>query len=252
VICNVILDWSGTLVDDLAPVLQATNYVLEKAGRPTMTLDQFRAEFCLPFTLFYARHTPDVPIEQLERWFHAYFRKVRDCVLPLPHAREFLEFCSANRVRTFVLSTVKPAHFKVQLKQVGFGNLIGKTYLGVRDKRVKITQVLKANKLVPDQTMFVGDMQHDIEAAKTGGVISCAVLTGYNTVEQLEAARPDMIARDLEELRRILERTAFAPPPAYRLNNTAPRLSRSGGAKLSEPNQLGVAANHSTQIKPSH
>lgn len=206
------MDWSGTLVDDLAPVLQATNYVLEKAGRPAMSLDQFRAEFCLPFTLFYARHTPDIPIEQLERWFHGYFRKVRDCVAALPHAREFLEFCRANRLRTFVLSTVMPAHFRVQLKQVGFGELIGKTYLGVRDKRIKIVQVLKSNKLAPDQTMFIGDMQHDIEAAKAGGVVSCAVLTGYNDRAQLELCGPDLIVRDLRELRERLEAAAFELP----------------------------------------
>lgn len=223
--------------------------MLEKAGLPTMSLDQFRAEFCLPFTLFYARYTPDMPIKQLERWFHAYFRKVRDCVAPLPHAREFLEFCRANHVRTIVLSTVKPAHFKVQLERVGFGNLIGKTYLGVRDKRVRITQVLKANKLAPDQTIFVGDMQHDIDAAKAGGVISCAVLTGYNTVEQLEAAGPDMIVRNLEELRGILERTIFAPPQAYRPGNIVPCLSRSGGSKLAGLDRLGVAVDGSPRRK---
>ena len=61
---NIIFDWSGTLVDDLPAVWQATNYVLAQAERPEMTLEQFRAEFCLPFTIFYDRHTPHVPLAQ--------------------------------------------------------------------------------------------------------------------------------------------------------------------------------------------
>ena len=70
---NIIFDWSGTLVDDLPAVLEASNYVLAQAGKAAMSLDQFRAEFSLPFTGFYDRHTPDVPMPQLEAWFHSRF-----------------------------------------------------------------------------------------------------------------------------------------------------------------------------------
>ena len=63
---NVILDWSGTLVDDLPAVWEATNHCLRQAGKPGMTLADFRAEFCLPFTRFYQKHLPAVPIAQLE------------------------------------------------------------------------------------------------------------------------------------------------------------------------------------------
>ncbi len=71
---NIIFDWSGTLVDDLPAVWEATNYVLTQAERPEMSLEQFRAEFCLPFTIFYDRHTPHIPLPQLETWFHSRFR----------------------------------------------------------------------------------------------------------------------------------------------------------------------------------
>ena len=91
VIRNIIFDWSGTLVDDLPAVWAATNHVLRQAGIPEMTLERFRAEFCLPFTRFYERYTPDVPLAQLEEWFHGHFREAQDSVQPLPHAREFLE-----------------------------------------------------------------------------------------------------------------------------------------------------------------
>jgi phosphoglycolate phosphatase len=202
---NVIFDWSGTLVDDLPAVWQATNYVLTQASRPEMTLEQFRAEFCLPFTIFYDRHVPHVPMPQLETWFHSRFREVQASVAELPHARDFLGFCRARRLRTFLLSTVTQEHFAVQCGATGFGPFLEKPYVAVWDKRQKIHEILQENGLVADETLFIGDMQHDIETARHGGVHSCAVLTGYNTLDQLRAAQPDLIVEHLGELREILE-----------------------------------------------
>ena len=206
---NVILDWSGTLVDDLPAVWRATNYVLTQAQKAEMTLDQFRAEFCLPFTIFYDRHVPHVPLPQLEAWFHSHFREAQNSVMPLPHAREFLEFCRERRLRTFLLSTVHPDYFAAQAATTRFGDYLDKPYVGVWDKRKKIHEILEENHLDPGETLFVGDMQHDIETARHGGVHSCAVLTGYNTLAQLRAAEPDLIVEHLGELKDALERNAL-------------------------------------------
>lgn len=201
---NIIFDWSGTLVDDLPAVWKATNYVLAQAERAEMSLEQFRAEFCLPFTIFYERHTPHVALPQLEIWFHSRFRQVQDSVCALPHAQEFLEFCRAHRMRTFLLSTVRDEHFAVQTAITGFAKYLDKPYLNVWDKRKKIHEILEENQLKPEETLFVGDMEHDIETAKHGGVHSCAVLTGYNTLGQLRRAEPDVIVEHLRELQEIL------------------------------------------------
>src|SRR5512140_1926932 len=171
---NVIFDWSGTLVDDLPAVWKATNYVLAQAQRAEMTLEQFRAEFCLPFTIFYDRHVPHVPLPQLESWFHSHFREAQDSVCELPHAREFLEFCRARKLRTFLLSTVHRDHFAVQALATGFAQYLEKPYIEVWDKREKIGEILEENHLDAAETLFVGDMQHDIETARHGGVHSCA------------------------------------------------------------------------------
>jgi phosphoglycolate phosphatase-like HAD superfamily hydrolase/ADP-ribose pyrophosphatase YjhB (NUDIX family) len=205
VIKNIIFDWSGTLVDDLPAVLEATNYVLRQAEREEITLEEFRAEFRLPFTSFYEQFTPHVPLPQLETWFHSRFKEAQSSVCELPHAREFLEFCRAKKLRTFLLSTVHEDHFAVQSGVTGFGEFLDKPYLGVWDKRKKIHTILSENGLVADETLFIGDMEHDIETARHGGVHSCAVLTGYNTLDQLRRAKPDLIVEHLRELRDILQ-----------------------------------------------
>jgi ADP-ribose pyrophosphatase YjhB (NUDIX family) len=108
-------------------------------------------------------------------------------------------------MRTFLLSTVHSDHFAVQTRTTGFSEYLEKPYLNVWDKRQKIHEILEENRLMPDETLFIGDMQHDIETARHGGVHSCAVLTGYNTLEQLRKAEPDLIVEHLRELREILE-----------------------------------------------
>ncbi len=206
---NIIFDWSGTLVDDLPAVWRATNFVLVQAGRAEMSLDEFRAEFCLPFTKFYDRHTPDVPFDQLEAWFHSHFRESHGSVVELPHAREFLEFCRERGVRTFLLSTVHRDHFAAQTAGNGFHHFLDRPYVEVWDKRTKIHEILAENGLAAGETLFIGDMQHDIDTARHGGIHSCAVLTGYNRLEQLRAAEPDLIVEHLGELRDLLARNAM-------------------------------------------
>jgi phosphoglycolate phosphatase-like HAD superfamily hydrolase/ADP-ribose pyrophosphatase YjhB (NUDIX family) len=221
VIRNIIFDWSGTLVDDLPAVWAATNHVLSRAGIPEMTLDRFRAEFCLPFTRFYERHTPHVPMAQLEEWFHSQFRQAQESVQPLPHAREFLEFCRQRQVQTFVLSTVHREHFAVQSERTGFAALLDRPYVEIWDKRKKIHELLSENELAPDETIFIGDMEHDIETARHGGIGSCAVLTGYNSYEQLRAAGPDLVVEHLGELREVLERNAMELKPGNGISDRA-------------------------------
>jgi phosphoglycolate phosphatase-like HAD superfamily hydrolase/ADP-ribose pyrophosphatase YjhB (NUDIX family) len=236
IVRNIIFDWSGTLVDDLPAVWNATNHVFTQAGVPEITLDYFRAEFRLPFAHFYDAHVPHISLEQLEFWFHSRFREVQDLVTELPHARAFLEFCRARKIRTLLLSSVTEEHWRNQADKVGFTSFIDHPYTGVHDKREKIHAMLELHGLNPDETLFIGDMQHDIETARHGGVHSCAVLTGYNRLEQLRASNPDVIVEHLGELQRLLEArnlslSAWATVERFPLS-TVGALIREPGGKL--------------------
>lgn len=213
---NIIFDWSGTLVDDLPAVWQATNHVFQKAGVPELTLERFRAEFCLPFKGFYDRFVPHLELSQLEEWFHGRLREVQHSVVCLPKAREFLEFCRARGLRTFLLSSVHEDHYAIQQAATGLGVYLERPYVGVWDKREKIHEILRENVLSAGETVFIGDMQHDVETSRHGGVFSCAVLTGYNRLAQLRAAEPDVIVEHLGELQEILERNGLRLPAGGR------------------------------------
>lgn len=244
---NVIFDWSGTLVDDLPAVWQATNYVFQKAGVPELTLDQFRSEFCLPFTGFYERYLPHIPLPELEQWFHGRFREVQDSVVALPHAERFLQFCHERKLRTFLLSTVHRDHYRVQAERVGFASYIDTPYVEIWDKRTKIGEILRENNLNPDETVFIGDMQHDIDTAKHGDVHSCAVLTGYNRLHQLRASKPDLIVEHLGELLEILTNNGLEMRPVVGVGTSgvmAHPIVTVGGLIFNERNEALMVRTH--------
>jgi len=204
IVRNVILDWSGTLVDDLGPVLKTTNHVFESCGLPPISLQEFRAEFCLPIRKFYQRRLPHVPQATLEELFLAKYPEYHHQITLLPHTRDFLRFCERQQMGVFVASTVDPHTYESQMARFGIGPFITKPYIGIEDKTAKVHHILDENRLPREVTMFVGDMEHDIEAGKAGGVYTCAVLTGYNPVEKLRAMEPDLICQHLGELQEIL------------------------------------------------
>jgi phosphoglycolate phosphatase len=232
-------------VDDLPAVWEATNHVLVQAQRPAMTLEEFRAEFCLPFTIFYNKHVPYISLPQLETWFHQSFKAAQDSVVELPHVRDFLEFCRAHKLRTFVLSTVRRDHFGVQARRTGFSRYLERTYVEVRDKRTQIHELMAENSLQPAETLFVGDMQHDIETAKHGGIHSCAVLTGYNTLAQLRAVQPDLIVEHLGELRDILRQNSLdLKPPAKRLEGNHSPVVTVGALIINDAGEVLLVRTH--------
>jgi phosphoglycolate phosphatase len=127
----------------------------------------------------------------------------------LPTALEFFRFCQTSRRRVFLLSSIGEAQFAKQSARLGVAHFFERTYVGVMDKREWILEILAQNRLVATETAFIGDMVHDVETARHGGVMAIATLTGFDSREKLGRADPDVMVRDLAELRKLLE---TAPP----------------------------------------
>lgn len=226
---NLIFDWSGTLVDDLGPVIEATNAVLARYRIAPLDRESFRRRFRLPYRDFYQELLPDVPLEELEAHFRPAFDHAESKVTVLPHAREKLERCRQLGIRSFVLTSMDPGAFERQLDEFGLRHHFEATYSGVVDKRELIHHILRTHGLDPAETAFVGDMTHDIETARHGGIASIAVLTGYNHPEVLASARPDITVRDLNILKSMLG--SESPTPARPIP-TVGALIHDGRGKL--------------------
>ncbi|MFN4872470.1 MAG: HAD hydrolase-like protein [Akkermansiaceae bacterium] len=211
---NLIFDWSGTLVDDMGPVIEATNVVLEKYGIAPYDREGFRRSFRLPYHEFYEELLPGVALTELEAHFRPAFDGATSLVTVLPHAREKLEWAKQRGMRMFVLTSMDPTAFARQLNEFEMQDFFEETYSGVIDKRELIAHILETHSLHKDETAFIGDMTHDIETARHGGISSIAVLTGYHHAEVLAAVRPDITVPDLGVLVKLFDRRKADRPIA--------------------------------------
>ena len=199
-------------MDDLTPVLEATNRVFNKHGKPPLDRDAFREKFYLPYEGFYREHIPHVPIRQLEKTFRAVFRELHHNVSLLPGARKILEYCRSQTMPVFLLSTVHARDFATQSRRLEVDHFFHGVYASVADKREAIHRILKKHQLRPEETLLVGDMEHDIATARHGGVRSCAVLTGYDSLAKLQKALPDHILPDMFAVTKLLQRQSSPEP----------------------------------------
>ena len=158
---NLIFDWSGTLVDDLGPVIEATNAVLEHYGVEPLDRESFRRRFRLPYSEFYQELLPDTPLEELEALFRPAFDGAESSVFVLPHSQNKLEWCREQGIRCFVLTSMDPGAFEKQLDEFKLRHFFEATYSGVVDKRELIHHLLETHQLHAEETAF---------AARVGGI----------------------------------------------------------------------------------
>ncbi len=211
---HLFLDWSGTLADDLAPVIKATNLVLAAHGARELSREEFRSSFRLPFVHFWNHALPGVPLEQIEEAYHRHFVDLQDSVELLPGARELLEACRREDRHVYLLSSIKPAHFEKQSALLGVADAFHFAYTGVYDKCARLPAILAERNIAPVSAMYVGDMVHDIDAARAARVTAIAVLSGYDPVDKLRAARPDAMLENVGSLPSLLGLDARHPPIA--------------------------------------
>lgn len=201
---NLLFDWSGTLADDLPSVLHAVNGMLRSLGQEALTREQFKSRFRLPYTEFFEEMLPGVPLERLQQLYLDYFPHAHEGVTLLPHAAELIRYAAATGRRMVLLSSAPAQHVEAQARALGVRDAFEVMRCGVIDKRTEIHTLLAGLDMHAEETAFIGDMRHDIEAGKAAGVLTIGTCTGYESAEALLTAGPDMLVGDLSRLPALL------------------------------------------------
>lgn len=209
---NLILDWSGTLANDLPAVLQALNRMLRLFRKPQLTEEEFRERFRLPFTEFYDEVLPGIPLEKVKSLYLRFFPNAVPKIPLIEHARDFLEHSAAAGRRMVLFSSAPGDHVEQQARNLGVWDFFEHAACGVVDKREHIAALMARQQFIASETAFVGDMRHDIEAGKAAGVLTIATSTGYESVAKLQSAQPDHLVANLRELMTILDQRITSSP----------------------------------------
>ncbi len=143
---------------------------------------------------------PDTPLDRLQELYLRHFPHDHEGVELLPHATEFLRYAASTGRRMAVLSSAPAKHVEAQAHALGVRDFFEIMRCGVIDKRHEIHALLAELDMCPEETAFIGDMRHDIDAGKAAGVVTIGICTGYESAETLLRSAPDMLVADLSRL----------------------------------------------------
>lgn len=205
---HIVWDWNGTLFHDNAAIIGATNAAFAELGMEPLTLERYRALYCVPVPKFYERLMGRLPTDAewlvMDETFHRYYAEHRiACELTEGAAALLAGWRSAGRSQSLLSMYV---HDELVPLVRGFG--IEPHFVRV-EGRVGPSGGSKAEHMVrhigaladvdPERTVVIGDAADDAIAALrvgaravlyTGGSHSRASLeeVGVPVVDSLEEA----------------------------------------------------------------
>ncbi len=201
---NILFDWSGTLMDDLTTIYKATMYVFEKLGVKPMSFKEYRKKFSLPYMNFWKKHFPDCTKDQILKLFREGLDASGDTGL-YPGVKDVLKRLYDKGIKLVIMSSGSQEKIIADAKRYRVFDYFQEINGNILDKAKVITEILQRNNFQPEETIYVGDMSHDIKAGKKGGVVSIGISWGHKPKEMLEAANPDYLISDIVELEKLLD-----------------------------------------------
>lgn len=196
---NIIFDWSGTLSDDLTPVVLANNGVFRRLNLKIFSRKEFRQEFVLPYMEFYKKHAPGLSQETAERMFREEYDET-DGPTVMTGAKDALKQLYSMGISMTVLSAHPQTNLEQECRDYGIFEFFKELKGSTHDKMLAIAALLRRNGFDPADTAFVGDMVHDIDTGRAANLKTVAITTGYHDEERLRTASPDHIIHDLKDL----------------------------------------------------
>ncbi|MGY1582701.1 HAD family hydrolase [Streptomyces sp. MN13] len=194
---HIVWDWNGTLFHDNDAIIGATNAAFAELGLKPITLEQYRALYCVPVPKFYERLMGRLPTdaewEVMDGTFHRYYTEHRvRCGLTEGAVELLAGWRSAGRSQS-ILSMY--GHDDLVPLVRGFG--IESHFIRV-DGRTGPSGGSKAEHMVrhlaslagvnPERTVVIGDAADDAVAALHVGARAVLYTGGSHSRGSLESA----------------------------------------------------------------
>jgi len=212
---HIVWDWNGTLFHDNDAIIGATNAAFAELGLKPITLEQYRALYCVPVPKFYERLMGRLPTdaewEVMDETFHRYYTEHRvRCGLTEGAAELLAGWTSAGRSQS-ILSMYGHEDLVPLVKGFGieahFIRVDGRTGPSGGSKAEHMVRHLAALAGVePARTVVIGDAADDAVAARHAGARAVLYTGGSHSRASLEgvgAPVVDTLAEAVAEAERL-------------------------------------------------
>ncbi|MFG2477020.1 HAD family hydrolase [Streptomyces fagopyri] len=212
---HIVWDWNGTLFHDNAAIIGATNAAFAELGLEPITLERYRALYCVPVPKFYERLMGRLPTdaewEVMDETFHRYYAQHRTaCELTEGAATLLAGWRSAGHSQSLLSMYV---HDELVPLVRGFGiephfvRVEGRTGPSGGSKAEHMVRHIGALAGVdPRRTVVIGDAADDAVAALHVGaraVLYTGGSHGRTSLEVVGVPVVDSLAEAVEEAERL-------------------------------------------------
>lgn len=181
-------DWNGTLVDDVATVVQINNQVFARHGYAPTTEEEYRRLFRFPVIEYYRDlGVTDEDFRVIAKeWNEGFVRAFHQVPLKKNVAETVARFHRAG-FRQVIISASQRDQLQVQVKQYPQLHNMFEQVLGLHDvyavSKVQLARDYLAQSGVdPAQALFIGDTTHDAEVAAAIGC-PCRLIAGGHQMD---------------------------------------------------------------------
>ncbi|MEU0602532.1 HAD family hydrolase [Streptomyces sp. NPDC006393] len=195
---HIVWDWNGTLFHDNDAIIGATNAAFAELGLEPITLEQYRALYCVPVPKFYERLMGRLPTdtewELMDTVFHRYYAEHRSRCRLTDGAVELLTGWTSAGHSQSILSMY--GHEELVPLVRGFGieahfiRVDGRTGPSGGSKAEHMVRHLGAlgARVNPARTVVIGDAADDAVAARHAGARAVLYTGGSHSRASLEEA----------------------------------------------------------------
>ncbi|MFE9452721.1 HAD family hydrolase [Streptomyces sp. NPDC006739] len=214
---HIVWDWNGTLFHDNDAIIGATNAAFAELGLEPITLERYRALYCVPVPRFYERLLGRLPTdaewEVMDEVFHRYYveHRVR-CRLTEGAAELLAGWRSAGRSQSLLSMYV---HDELVPLVRGFGiephfirveGRVGPSGGSKAEHMVRHLEAMSAVGIEAVRTVVIGDAADDAVAARHVGARAVLYTGGSHSRASLEQAGVpvvDTLAEAVAEAERL-------------------------------------------------
>lgn len=190
---TIVLDWNGTLLNDIDYCLSITNAMLEEFALPQLTRSRYRDIFAFPVQGYYqllgfdfSRHPfPDLA----KRWMQSYTDGVTAQADLFDQTEALIEDLKSSGYRLAILTAAIESDVHELLSHHGidqaFDEVFGLDHCEASSKIERGRQLFASMDLDPRTTLLIGDTDHDFEVGDLLGVPTLLVADGHQSYERL-------------------------------------------------------------------
>ena len=204
-----VLDFNGTIIDDVDLCLNILNHLLEERNYKKVSLEEYKHIFTFPIKNYYINAGFDLErysFTSISHEFISLYQKASlNCKL-YEGINELIDKCNNNRIKVVLLSASQIDNLKEQTDHFGlsekFEAILGTSNIEAASKVESGKNYFKDKQ--DKKILFVGDTTHDAEVASAIGADALLITHGHQARDILLKANPLKVIDSFKEVEDIL------------------------------------------------